>query len=1077
MKNTLLSAVLLVLTALLTLPARELPVNGTFQVADGADLAAMPNPWMVNAWEGYHPLCSVEVIPGGGKTGNSLRLYNVTSSRGSGINSAFYNARSGDTVRAVFRARGRGKGRFQIYLKSTTDAWIGLSPENAPFTLSEDWKNYALSIPVTNVRVGETGRLDLAFELDQYSEMEISDLEVDVVEGRYRGELAFPDKWQVFGPIPADFQPTAEELATMPETLDGLFPVAATRTNHALDLGNILTSTGQCAWLFAELDADFDHTYTLGAGADWWMQLYVNGEAVLDTLAAGNGEAPFDISNHVVDVPLKAGTNLLAMKFLRGRSSALIQMGGPLDLVRRFRNMQFSRIAWIENFNDSTVECTGDPLLITGYPAPGLLAPTGQGVFQSSGTLAIKPADALSHMPESREKSRALGVRLQDFGVPETTGTLSLVFQNPEGRELRLDVENTPGQGTLTLVLRDGDQALLQTDYSKEGLPADFLLCGDAMGRVALAITSLSGGQSLIQSLDSSFFAQDAPFQAFLELSGNGCKATLDNFCLGEATEKSQYSNVPFLITPQTEFDPVKEGWELVFEDDFDGDEVDMTKWRTGWTHSPGYHTVKDGILTIKCDWADDAKTKQASSYFITKQSFLYGYFEWRGRFKTQTGWWSAFWLYGETNTNAFYDGFEIDIYEDYYLSPLEEGKAARGVLDHNLHILTGDNLKSWNYNGPRLDDPTAYTTIGCKWTPFEISYYMDGKLIRSQANHSPYGSVTFDPFNHACGLTPLQVHLSSQINRKNTAGPASLGAYPDYFYTDFVKVYAYPGDNLPQISWKTTPDESQKFSREGDTLHFSAEVSPNADTQAAIRQVYLFDSGFLLDYKSQPPYDFSVQLTEESYNTTNYVKPGRQGVVPDFRESLHAYSILAQDELGNVSHTEPWILAKILTDDDTRASGSTPYSGTPAAIPGTLSLPKFDLGGEGVAYHDTTPGNYFQKYGFRTDEDVDTTALNIGSTTTGEWLNYTVHIAEEGDYEAILHYGTIHVTPLKVLLLLDGYTCVGDFTVCRRDDEPANWSHPRTATTTVHLPAGRHVLKVYLLGAANLASLELRKL
>lgn len=81
------------------------------------------------------------------------------------------------------------------------------------------------------------------------------------------------------------------------------------------------------------------------------------------------------------------------------------------------------------------------------------------------------------------------------------------------------------------------------------------------------------------------------------------------------------------------------------------------------------------------------------------------------------------------------------------------------------------------------------------------------------------------------------------------------------------------------------------------------------------------------------------------------------------------------------------------------------------------------------------------------------------------------------GRVEAILHYGTIPVTPLKVLHLLYGDTCVGDSTVCRRDDEPADWSCSRTAAATVHLPAGRHVLKICLLGAANLASLELRKL
>ncbi len=1080
MKHPFLSPLFLfLLVAALGLSARELSLNGTWLVPDGGRLNVLPSPWILNEWSGYHPLCNVEVVVGGGKTGNSLKLTNVTSPRGSGINSTTYAARSGDTVRVSFRARGRGKAKFQLRFRAVDGAWVGLPPYDAPFVLSEEWKNYTLSLPVTNVKIGETGATDLAFELEQNAEMEISDLMGDVVEGKYRGELAFPDAWKAFGPVDKDFLPTAKQLTQMPETLDGLSPVTVKRTNHVLDLGSLLTKAEKCAWVFAELKTDFPCTYTLGAGADWWMQCFVNGEEVINTLDAGNGEAPFDISNHVVDVPLKAGTNLLAVKFLRGSTSAKLHLGGPRELAKRTRNMKFSRIAWIEDFNDADVECSGDPLLITGYPAPGLLAPTGQGIFQAAGTLAIAPATQLSTLPEDRDASRALGVRVQNFGETETAGTLSLVFQNSDAQEFRLNIQNTPGQDTLALTLQDTGAVLLETTCPKDALPAEFLLAGDAMGRADLSITSLSGGASLAYSLDSSFFTQKEPLQAFLELSGDSCQATLDNLCLGEAREKSQYSTVPFLITPQQEFDPAKEGWKLVFEDDFDGDDVDSSKWKTGWTHSPGYHTVKDGILTIKCDWTDSSKSKQGSSYFITRDSFLYGYFEWRGRFKTQTGWWSAFWLYGDSNTNAFYDGFEIDIYEDYYLSPLEKGKPARGVLDHNLHILTGGNLKSWNYNGPKLEDPNAYTVIGCKWTPFEISYYMNGKLIHSEATHSPYDSVTFDPFNHACGLTPLRVHLSSQINRKSTAGPTSLGTYPDYFYTDYVRVYEYPGENLPQIAWTQVPAQEKTVSREGDVLHFSAEAAPNADTQAKIKQAYLFDSGFLLDHKSQPPYDFTVRLTEEYYNTTNYVNPGRQNIVPDFRDTLHAFSILVQDEQGNVSHTEPWILAKILTDDDTRqhAAASTPYSGTPAPIPGTLNLPEFDLGGEGVAYHDSTTGNTQGRQGFRANEDVDTSRTTIGSTASGEWLNYTVEIAEEGDYLATLHYGTPQDNPTKALLLLDGYNYAGEFTLQRRNGDSNDWSLTKSDATTLHLPAGKHVLKLFLRATCNLSTLEFKKL
>jgi hypothetical protein len=41
------------------------------------------------------------------------------------------------------------------------------------------------------------------------------------------------------------------------------------------------------------------------------------------------------------------------------------------------------------------------------------------------------------------------------------------------------------------------------------------------------------------------------------------------------------------------------------------------------------------------------------------------------------------------------------------------------------------------------------------------MQYHLNGKLIPSETAHSPYNSVTFDPFNHAAGYVPLHAILS----------------------------------------------------------------------------------------------------------------------------------------------------------------------------------------------------------------------------------------------------------------------------------------------------------------------------
>src|SRR5437016_223918 len=75
-----------------------------------------------------------------------------------------------------------------------------------------------------------------------------------------------------------------------------------------------------------------------------------------------------------------------------------------------------------------------------------------------------------------------------------------------------------------------------------------------------------------------------------------------------------------------------------------------------------------------------------------------------------------------------------------------------------------------------------------------------------------------------------------------------------------------------------------------------------------------------------------------------------------------------------------------------------TPYGGTNAVIANgsTIQAENYDVGGEGVAYHDTTTGNTGGQ--FRSDDvDIETSGdagggYNVGWIVDGEWLEYTVN-------------------------------------------------------------------------------------
>ncbi len=77
--------------------------------------------------------------------------------------------------------------------------------------------------------------------------------------------------------------------------------------------------------------------------------------------------------------------------------------------------------------------------------------------------------------------------------------------------------------------------------------------------------------------------------------------------------------------------------------------------------------------------------------------------------------------------------------------------------------------------------------------------------------------------------------------------------------------------------------------------------------------------------------------------------------------------------------------------------------------IPGKIEAEDFDLGGEGIAYHDSDPLNNGGQY--RTNERVDigsgASGYYVGWTTTGEWFEYTVNVSESNQYVLSIPYAT----------------------------------------------------------------------
>ncbi len=179
-----------------------------------------------------------------------------------------------------------------------------------------------------------------------------------------------------------------------------------------------------------------------------------------------------------------------------------------------------------------------------------------------------------------------------------------------------------------------------------------------------------------------------------------------------------------------------------------------------------------------------------------------------------------------------------------------------------------------------------------------------------------------------------------------------------------------------------------------------------------------------------------------------------------------------------------------------------------PPAIPGIVQCALYDIGGEGVAYHDSDPANHgsgelnqetgHQRlhaspylWNFRKQEGVDISyvkdwadlnhtnlvsppinQLYIGWATNGEWSNYTVDVKSPGDYriKALYSYqtNTVHFD-------VNGKpAATGNLPVAT-----ASWHHWNfDEIGTIHFPrAGVQLLTFHYTWGNNFAFFEFEKL
>ena len=202
-----------------------------------------------------------------------------------------------------------------------------------------------------------------------------------------------------------------------------------------------------------------------------------------------------------------------------------------------------------------------------------------------------------------------------------------------------------------------------------------------------------------------------------------------------------------FWDTPRTPRGPELDltGYELVFEDEFDGDALDTSVWTPsssgfafGW-ETPDQLRLENGNLIMTTEYREDGSKGPGWYTGDMRLNELYckGYYEIRCKVFNNTSrkdFWSAFWItvageYDAEVSRGGVGGCEIDVYESFANTVQN--------MDHPVGITPAiwcngvdedDDIDGINFGQWYSNDPVnEFNTYGVLWTDEYYIWYING--------------------------------------------------------------------------------------------------------------------------------------------------------------------------------------------------------------------------------------------------------------------------------------------------------------------------------------------------------------
>lgn len=226
------------------------------------------------------------------------------------------------------------------------------------------------------------------------------------------------------------------------------------------------------------------------------------------------------------------------------------------------------------------------------------------------------------------------------------------------------------------------------------------------------------------------------------------------------------------------QYTPEIRGYQLYWQDDFTGSQLDTTKWRIRGIGARATGFVSEEAVTIGNGYLKLHAIKRNDSMMIgavgSQDLFMttYGYFECRAQLQRSPGVWGAFWLQSpglSGGDDPAVNGAEIDIMECFR-------KLGPDIVSHNVHWGPyGANQHTTRGMQSYLKGVgEGFHLFALEWTPEKYIFYVDG--------------YKFYEVTQGISKTDEYVILSMEL--PNEIKDLSKTVFPDVFVVDYVKVY-----------------------------------------------------------------------------------------------------------------------------------------------------------------------------------------------------------------------------------------------------------------------------------------------